>query len=317
MARYAEVLFFHKLRFIALFLVPFVAAGIVGYEFLSFRASAVLQVQDPSSFGATFVPVGWSPTSTPAENLSDMVSSVIKTSSFSAALTDSLSAKSDASAAQIPGIVSSLSANFRLAVTGPHLLTLSYTCRSRVLCVSVLDDAIKILQAQLVSGEKDQATSISSFWTGQLKDAQASLGAAQAAITKYEAAHPGSTVTAQSTDPGSVQLYSELQLWQSKVVEAQTGLAQAAYIGTTSARWIEAGLSVVDPPHLASSRYIGDGTSLIPAALALLAGLVLAFAVLVAAVRMDRTARDPRSLERLVGVPVVATIPRLVGSRAS
>jgi hypothetical protein len=316
MARYAEVLFFHKLRFVALFLVPLVAAAIVGYEFLSFRASAVLQVQDPSSFGATFVPVGWSASSTPAENLSDMVSGVIKTSSFSAALTDALAAKDDASPDQIPGIVSSLTANFKMAVTGPHLLTLSYTCRSRVICVRVLDDTIIVLQAQLVSGEKDQATSISSFWTGQLKDAQTRLGAAQAAITKYEAAH-GTTITGQSTDPDSVQLYSELQLWESKVVEAQTGLAQADYLGTTSARWIDAGLSVVDPPHLASSRYIGDGTSVVPATLVFLAGLVLAFGVLVATVRMDRTARDPRLLERLVGVPVVATIPKLVGSRAT
>ena len=314
MTRYAEVLFQHKGRFLALLFIPVLAAAAVGYELLSFRASAVLEVQDPSSFGASFVPVGWSPSSTPAENLSDEVTGVVAGSSFTAALTNSLEARSDiAGPDQVPAIVSSVVANLKLTVSGPHLLTLSYSCHSHTLCVRVLDATVNVLQTELVTAEQARASSISSFWSVQLKDAQARLSTAQAAVSSYQSAHPGATVTADSTDPQAVQLYTDLQLWRGKVMEAQTGLTQADYLGSTSARLLQVGLSVADPAHLASSRYIGDGTSLIAAALVLFAGILVVLAVVIATARMDHTARDPRALERLIGVPVVATIPRLSG----
>jgi hypothetical protein len=314
MARYAEVLFQHKRRFLALVLIPLVAAAAVGYQLLSFRATAVLEVQDPSSFGANFVPVGWSSSSTPAENLSDEVTGVVAGSSFTAALTNSLESTSDiAGPDQVPAIVSSVVANLKLNVSGPHLLTLSYSCHSHTLCVRVLDTTVNVLESQLVTAEQARGASISSFWTVQLKDAQSRLSTAEGAASAYQAAHPGATVAPDSTDPQAVQLYSDLQLWRGKVLEAQTGLTQADYLGTTSARLLQVGLSVPEPAHLASSRYIGDGTSLIAAALVLLAGILVVLAVVVATARMDHTARDPRAIERLVGVPVVATIPRLSG----
>lgn len=314
MARYAEFFFQHKRRFLALLLIPVLAAAAVGYELLSFRASAVLDVQDPSSFGANFVPVGWSPGSTPAENLSDAVTGVVASSTFAAALTTSLEGRSDiAGPDQVPAIVSSVVANLKLTVSGPHLLTLSYSCHSHSLCVRVLDATVNVLESQLVAAEQARGASISSFWSVQLKDAQARLATAQGAASKYVAAHPGATVSADSTDPEAVQLYSDLQLWRGKVLEAQTGLTQADYLGSTSARLLQVGVSVADPAHLASSRYIGDGTSLIAAALVLVGGTLVVLALLIAMARMDHTARDPRAIERLVGVPVVATIPRLSG----
>lgn len=314
MARYAEVLFQHKRRFLALLFIPLLAAAAVGYEMLSFRASAVLEVQDPSSFGANFVPVGWSPGSTPAENLSDAVTAAVATSSFSAALTDSLDSRSDiAGPDQVPAIVSSVVANLKLTVNGPHLLTLSWSCHSHNLCVRVLDATVNVLESQLVTAEQARGASISSFWSVQLKDAQTRLSKAEGAASAYKAAHPGATLAADSTDPEAVQLYSDVQLWRSKVLEAQTGLTQADYLGSTSARLLQVGLSVAEPAHLASSRYIGDGTSLIAAVLVLFAGVLVVLAMLIATTRMDHTARDPRAIERFVGVPVVATIPRLSG----
>jgi hypothetical protein len=314
MARYVESLFVHKLRFLALFVVAVMAASGVGYQFLSFRASAVLEIQDPSSFGANFVPVGWSQSSTPAENLSDTIAGVLNTSGFAEALTNRLERAGDiAPPDQVTGIVSSVVANLKVTVSGAHLLTLSYSCHSRDLCVRVLGEAVAVLQSQLVSAEEARGGSISSFWSVQLKDAQARFAAAQSAVTKWQAAHPGATVAANSSDSDAVQLYTDLELWRGKVAEAQAGLTQADYLGLTSARLMQLGLSVAEPAHLASSRYIGDGMSLIPAAAVLAAAALIALVVLAAAVRSDRTVRDPRAIEKLLGVPVVATIPKLVG----
>src|SRR5437879_1218576 len=66
MARYAEVLFRHRIRFTSLFLIPVALAAGVAVGLASYRATARLSVADPPSFGATVVPGGWSANATTA-----------------------------------------------------------------------------------------------------------------------------------------------------------------------------------------------------------------------------------------------------------
>jgi capsular polysaccharide biosynthesis protein len=65
---------------------------------------------------------------------------------------------------------------------------------------------------------------------------------------------------------------------------------------------------------MTSSKYYGDGTSLVPAALAVLAGIALLVVSVLLLAWVDRTVGDPKTLEQRIGVPVVATIPSLASS---
>jgi hypothetical protein len=318
MAKYVEVLFRHRIRFATLFLIPIALATCVTVVFASFRASATLAISDPSSFGATFVPIGWSTNLTPAQNLADSISQVVKTQAFSQGLSDSLSSSgATTSDAELRQVVGSIGTGLRVSPSGSHLVYLTYTCHRAGLCGQVLGDAIASLRAQLVQTMRDQAAGTATFWGGQLKDDQASLASAQAALHSYAAANPGVAIDPGTSDPQVVLLLDSVRQWQAKVVEAQDTLSLAQYTSTESARLMQIGITAIDQPHMVSSRFIGDGTSLPLAALALVAGLAAAVAYFVLLVWADKTARDPRALERRLGVPVVATIPKLVSSRGT
>jgi capsular polysaccharide biosynthesis protein len=312
MAKYAEHLFRHKLRFAALLLIP-IALGIsVTVVFASYRAAATLKIEDPSAFGATFQPVGWSQSQTPAQNLAESVSQVVKTPAFS----DSLSSRLASSGAADPKqTVASVRTNLKVTASSSHSITLTYTCAHAALCQSVMSDAIDSVHEQLAKIQQDQAAAAKGFWSSQLKDAQANLAAAQTALKTYAAANPAATIDASSNDPRVVQLVNLVQLWRAKVLEAQNSLSQAEYLETASVRFLQVGTTVVDPSHVTGSRFVGDGTSVLPGVAVLLVGVALVGLYFVLLAWADRTAADAKALERSLGVPVVAQIPKLVGSR--
>lgn len=316
MAKYAEVLFRHRIRFAALLLIPIALCASVAILFASYRATATLRIEDPSAFGASFLPAGWRANQSPAQNLADGMSQVVTTAGFLQSLSSSLSSSGTVSSAgELQQTLTSTGTSLRFTASASHLVTLTYTCPHQSVCAVVLTDTIDIFRTQLNQLEQDRAAAATAFWNAQLKDAQANLTTAQTALQTYAAENPTAVVSAGSTDPQVTQLVNNVQLWRTKAAEAHDGLNQAQYVWTTSARFIQAGTTVVDPPHRTDSRFVGDGSSLVPAALVLIIGLAFVGAYAGLLAWADRTAGDPRALERRLGVPVVATIPNLARSR--
>jgi hypothetical protein len=316
MAKYAEILFRHRIRFTALVLIPIALGMSIVILFMSYRAAATLRIEDPSAFGASFEPVGWTTGQTPAQNLADSVNQVVKAPAFAQSLSRRLSsAGSVSSEAELRQTLASTGTSLKASALGSHLMTLTYSCPRSALCMSVLTNTIDIFNEQLARMQQEQATAANAFWSGQLKDAEANRAAALTALHDYAVANPTATIDASSSNPHVVELERNVQLWQAKVVEAQNSLSQAQYLTTASARFLQLGTTVVDPPHMTGSRFVGDGSSLVPGALVLLAGLALIVTYIHLLVWADRTAGDPKVLERYLGVPVVATIPKLVSSR--
>jgi hypothetical protein len=315
MAKYAEILFRHRIRFVALLLLPIALGIAVGVYFVSYRAAATLRIEDPSAFGTTFVPLGWSANQTPAQNLADSVTQVIKTQAFSQSLSDRLSStKAVTSPAELQQAVASIGTNLKVSASGSHLVTITFACHHAAVCLPVVSNTIDIFRDQLVNTEQAKADASSAFWSAQLKEAQANLATAQAALQSFASANPGVPMDANSSDPQVVQLVDGVAQWRAKVVESENNVSQAKYLGTASARLLQVGTTVADPAHMTSSKYYGDGTSLLPAALAALAGLTVFAAYVFLMAWVDRTVGDPKTLEQRLGVPVVATIPSLASS---
>jgi capsular polysaccharide biosynthesis protein len=296
-------------------LLPVVLAGSVALYFASYSATATLRIEDPSAVGTGFLPVGWSPSLTPGQNLADSISQVAKTSAFAQSLSDQLTSSGAVSGDSELKQTLAWAANLKASASGAHLVTLTYTCPHAALCQSVLSDAIAIYQEQVSGIQQQQAAAATVFWTAQLTDAQTNLAKAVAAAHTFAVANPDVAVDVNSSDPQAAQLANDVQLWRANVVAAQNSLSQAAYLGTASARFLQVGTTVTDPPHTVGSRYVGDRSSLLPAAAVLLLGLALLVTYLLLLAWTDRTAGDPKALERRLGVPVVATIPKLVSSR--
>ncbi|MGH7760789.1 MAG: hypothetical protein ACREOY_05160 [Candidatus Dormibacteraceae bacterium] len=316
MATYLEVLFRHRLRFASLTLIPIAIAAGVMVAFTGYRASTTLSVADPASFGATFVPIGWSQSQTPAQNIADGIAQVVKTPAFVLSLSDALTSSGAASgSADAQQTARSLANNLKIGVSGSQLVTMSYSCQSASLCVSVLSAAVPVVRQLLIDTDQKQADATAAFWTAQLQDAQSNLASARADLKTFAAANPSAAVDGSSTDSRVVLLLDRIRQWQTKVSEAQDSLSLAQYTSSASARLTEIGTNVVNAPQLATPGILGDRASLKPAAIALAAGLVAVLAYLVILAWADKTVRDPKSIERRMGVPVVATIPRLASSR--
>jgi capsular polysaccharide biosynthesis protein len=316
MTKIAEILFQHRIRFIALALLPVALGGAAGVLLASYPATATLRIEDPSAFGASFVPAGWSAALTPAQNLADSVGQVVKTSAFSQSLSDRLAGSlTVSSTTELQKTVASGVAGLKVSTSSPHLLTLTYSCPHSSICLAVLSSTIDVFQQQESKIQQAQTVAANTFWSAQLKDAQTNLASALAALHDYSVANPTVAVDASSSDPQALQLVNNVQQWRANVAEAQNSLSQAQYLGTASARFLQVGTTLVDPPHMAGSRFVGDRTSLVPGFLVLLAGLALVGAYVLLLARLDGSAGDPKSLERRLGVPVVATIPKLVSSR--
>ena len=314
-AKFAEHVFRRRIRFVALLLIPFALGLSVVVAFANYRAAATLRIEDPSAYGTAFLPVGWNPSQTPAQNLAESIGQVVKTPEFAASLSSRLaSSGAIASTSELQQAIASASTNLKAVASSSHLVTLSFTCPHPTTCMSVITSTVAIFHDQLVKIQQDQAAAAKSFWTSQLKDAQSNLAAAEAALQSYAAANPTVSIDAGSADPQVVQLTGNVQLWRAKVVEAQNGLSEAQYLGNASARFLQIGTTVVDPAHMVGSRFVGDGNSLAPGVLVTLLGLGLVAAYLAVLVWADRTAFDSKLMERRLGVPVVATIPKLVGS---
>lgn len=318
MAKYAEILFRHRIRFVALLLIPIAIATSVAVLLANQRATATLRIENPSTFGATFVPLGWSAGKTPAQNLADSVNLVVRTQAFSASLSDRLSsAKAVSSQGELQKTLASIATNLKVTASGSNLMTLTYSCPVAAICFQVISYTIDIFRNQLLTTEQAQADDASTFWHAQLKDTQTNLAAAQAALHSYAVANPRVALDANSNDPQVVQLVGGVAQWRAKVVDSQNSLTQAQYLGTATERLLQIGTTVADPPHITSSRYYGDGTSLLPAALALLAGMFVLAAYVFLLAWADRTVGDPTVLERRLGIPVVATIPSLASAHGS
>lgn len=312
MAKYAEILFRHRIRFAALLMIPIALGASITVLFASYRATATLRIEDPSAFGPSFLPFGWSPSQTPAQNLADSLSQVVRTTGYSQGLSSKLtSSRTVTSQAELQQTVASAMANLKASASGSHFVTLTYACPNAAVCLSVVSDTIDIFNEQQAKLQQDQVTAANTFWSAQLKDARTNLAAAQAALQQYAAANPATTIDASSSDPKVATLVSSVALWRGKVVEVQNSLGQVQYLGMATARFLQVGITVVDPPKMVGSRFVGDRTSLIPAALVLLAGMVAVAIYIFLLAWFDRTAGDAKALERLLGVPVVATIPKL------
>jgi len=315
MAKLAEVVFGHRIRFIGLLLIPIAIGVAVAMVTPSYGATSTLRIEDPSGFEPSFVPVGWSPSQTPAQNLADSVTQAVKTPVFAQDLSDSLKTSGTISgASELKQTVASIGTKLKVNPSGSHLITLTYTCSRQVVCTSVVSNVIQIFHDQLAKIQQDHATASSTFWSSQLAIAKGNLATAQTAVHAYAAANPTVKMDSTSSDPQVQQLVSNVQLWQAKVLEAANNLSQAEYLATASARFIQVGTTVVDPPHLTGTSFIGDGSSLWLGGLVMLGGLAVVVAYAVVLAWADKTVGEPRALERRLGVPVVATIPKLVSS---
>lgn len=311
MAKYVEILFRHRLRFlILLFILPAELAVACVLLFPHQTAVSVLWVDTPAYISISPAASGWNQYLTPAQNTVDAIDQLRSTDSFVQTLRSSLDATNTfQSASERDLVLATVTTDTRITANGSHIVVLTYTCLREPICSNVLTSTVQTYHQWLVDQQSAQAKVAIDFYSGQLRDAQAKLTSDHAALTNYLATHP-------SVKPADAPLTPELdQLIRN---ESNDTLAVSAFerklddirLADAAVGQLDSTLlKVVDPP-----RTVGGRLNALPKKQMVIAGvasLALAVAVLMMMVWSDRSIREPKDIESRLRIPVVVTIPDL------
>lgn len=309
---YIEVLFRHWLRFfVLLILLPVVIGMITVAFFPTYRASSQLWVESFADVGLG-TPSGWNSYLTPSQNLSDSLTQLLTTRAFNSDLYLRVVDSGFTNSVERADVNNSIG-SIQVTAPGSHLLAVSAACDHRSVCVAVLSRLIDLFRDQQIKLQQDQADVAISFFTQQLKTAQPDLKSAQDAVERYLGTHPNlrTDPNATTNDIEYNRLLLDLRDKQNRVDDLESKLARAQFIASASNQVLEIGPKVVDPPRITRAGLLGDGTSVKRALFSAAGCYLVAGGYLLILVLIDKTARDPRELERRLKVPVVVTIPSL------
>jgi uncharacterized protein involved in exopolysaccharide biosynthesis len=310
MSRYVETFKRYRWRLVALTLVLPLVASAAAIELLgTVTARTSLWVDSPTFYDSGTTAVGWNVYETPAQNVADGMRQLIQTNSFTVQVADQVEAGGGfRSAAERSQLIANAKTDIQVVAGGAHLVQLTYTCQRPKLCTQVLDATLKTYMATPTKQYRGQATAAVEFYTSQLEHAQATLLADQDAMAAFMNRNPGLKPADVAVDPRAAALSRQVVADQGNVASIQTKLDNAQLSGAAASTIFAAVVHVVDPPAVAGGGVLGSlprKPLLIIWAACLGAG---ATAIWILA-RIDRTVRDPRDLERHLGLPVVAEVP--------
>jgi hypothetical protein len=311
MAKYIEILFRHRLRFLILLVVlpaELAVASVVMFPHVTAESS--LWVDTPSYFGISPAATGWNQYLTPAQNTADSLNQLRSTGAFLKILGEDLDAgQTFNDAGERSAVLGTVTTDLRVAPTGSHLVILTYVCPRRPICVNVLASTTQIYRDWLAVKQQEQAKVAIDFYTGQLAQAQDALQADQAALNKYLAANPGLKPADAALIPEFDQLVRNLDQDRLEVTALKQKLDGLKLTNAAAAEIVSTVFNVVDQPHV-----VGGTLSSLPRkqiAIADIACLAIALAVLIGMAWTDRNVWDAKELQKRLRIPVVATVPDL------
>jgi len=311
MAKYVEILFRHRLRFLILLLVlPAELALACVFLFPHQTATSSLWVDTPAYITISPAASGWNSFLTPAQNTVDILDQLRSTDSFFRALRSNLDAANTfENISERDSVLATVTTDTLVTATGSHLVVLSYTCPHQPICTNVLTATVQLYHQWLVDQQTAQATVAINFYTGSIAAAQTKLQSDETALTDYVSAHPSVKATDAQLNPEFGQLISTVDGDKSAVAVLQQKLDDTKLSNAAVGQLDSTVLRVVDP-----ARTVGGRLNNLPKkqmTIAGIASLALAAAVLLMMVWSDRSTREPKDIEGRVRIPVVATIPDL------
>lgn len=308
MAKYVEILFRHRLRFlILLVLLPAELAAACIALFPHQTAVSSLWVDTPAYISISPAASGWDQYLTPAQNTVDALNQLRSTNAFVISLQSSLDASNTfENTSERDSVLSTVLTDMLVTASGSHLVVINYTCPRAPICTNVVTSTEQIYHQWLVDQETAQAKVAIDFYNGQLADAQAKLRSDENALAAYLAAHPNARASDAPLIPQLDQLLRSVDGDTLAVSSLQQQLDDTKLTNAAVGQLDSTVLKVVDPP-----RIVGGRLSSLPKkqmAIAAIASLVLAGAMLVVMAWSDRSAREPKDVESRLQIPVVATI---------
>lgn len=309
---YIEVLFRYWGRFFLLLVFLPATIGLVTIVFFpTYKGGTQLWVENYADVGLG-TPSGWNQYLTPSQNLSDSLYQLLSTNSFNGSIYNHVLSEGFTGSSQRTDVINSIN-SIQVNAAGSHVLAITDNCDERAVCIAVLGGVVDLFRDQQIKLQQDQAAVAITYFTEQLKTAKPALSDAQDAVEKYLALHPNlrTDPNATTNDFEYARLLDDLRVAENRVNDLENRIAVDQFITSASTQVLQIGPQVVDAPSIAKGGLLGDGSSLKRALFSAVGCCAVAGAYLFMLVFADKTARDPKEIERRLKVPVVVTIPTL------
>jgi uncharacterized protein involved in exopolysaccharide biosynthesis len=194
---------------------------------------------------------------------------------------------------------------------GPQVMLVNFRGNNpeftAVVAQAIADEFI----AEAPGGQRVQADAAVDFYSGQLKQTQAEVGAADTAVDEYLAAHPEQRSASAVADAKMAQLkrddaaarkrYDDLQ---SKLDESKMNRAALSQAGVS-------GLRMLDRAELGTRAGSVKSLALVAGALGVGLGLAILIVGVIVLTLVDSTLRRPEEVEQVLDLQPVGAVPRL------
>ncbi len=298
MRRFLELLQSRWMTFIALLVAaPLVLSFASLAVFQTHHASAVLWVDPPGS----------------PQGLADEISQMGRTRDVGNRIGDAL-VKSGAvtDSAELDRLQAGVEGRLTVAPAGSHTIALGYTCERLKICTEFLSAALSLYPDQLAKARQAQLDAAVGDLSAKVASADLALRESETAISDYLARHPHASVANAIADPALDVLVRQADSNRKQATGLQDKLAQL-HVAAAS-RAADSTSTVIDKPHVDD-----NGLAVAAARTAGVVGICWCLGVVYLAMlaRLDTIVRGPAEIERLLGLPVVATIGHLAAMEAA
>lgn len=193
---------------------------------------------------------------------------------------------------------------------GPQIITITFTTSNADLAAEVAQAIADQFIDESLAGQRVQASAATDFYSGQVKQAQAELSAADASVDQYLAGHPDQRSANAVPDARIVQLKRNDDDARNRYTQLQSKLDQSRVDQAALARSDTSGIRVLDKAEVPRRNSIKRMLLLAGGVGAALGLVVMVVGVLVLTLT-DSTFRRPEELQQVLDLRPVGSVPRI------
>jgi uncharacterized protein involved in exopolysaccharide biosynthesis len=193
---------------------------------------------------------------------------------------------------------------------GPQIITITFSGGSPELSAQVTQAIADQFVDEKLASQRVQSDAAIDFYSGQVKQAQAELSAADAALDQYVAAHPEQRAANAVPDARLVQLRRNDENARQRYDELQGRLDQSTINHAALSRPDTSGMRVLDKAEIPGRNSVKRLMLAAGVVGALLALVILVVGILLLTL-VDNTFRRPEEVEQALDLRPVGTVPRL------
>ncbi len=204
-----------------------------------------------------------------------------------------------------------LSTSTTVVPSGSEIVTITFRGSNPFVTAKVAQAiAEQFLEEQQTSQRIQQEASIT-FYTAQLKTAQADAAAAEKAVIDYQVAHPEQRAPNAIPDARMAQLFRDEDAAHTRLSDVQRNLDQTninrAALNMTGAN----GLRVLDPAEMPTKATSLRKPALMASGIGAGLGLLIVMIGVLVLTLADGTVRQPEEVQKVLDLRQVGTVPKL------